>query len=64
MIEQTGLQSFAWPVHGLSPDDPVRDLTSFTKTTHFMTRLLNHPQVKALLLASTSRVDRNADRSL
>lgn len=49
---------YRWFV-GLSPDDPVWDPTSFTKNrerlqngdvfTKFMTRLLNHPQVKPLL---------------
>src|SRR5262249_46464485 len=46
-------------VVGLSPDDPVWDPTVFTKNrdrlqngevfAKFMTKLLNHPQVKPLL---------------
>jgi hypothetical protein len=49
---------YRWFV-GLSPDDPVWDPTTITKNrerlqngdvfTKFMTRLLNHPQVKPLL---------------
>jgi IS5 family transposase len=49
---------YRWFV-GLSPDDPVWDPTTFTKNRErlqagevfekFMTRLLNHPQVKPLL---------------
>src|ERR1700738_3918882 len=49
---------YRWFV-GLSPDDPVWAPTTFTKNrdrlqkgevfTNFMTRLLNHPQVKPLL---------------
>jgi hypothetical protein len=52
---------------GLSPDDPVWDPTSFTKNrerlqsgdvfTKFMTRLLNHPQVKPLLSDEHFSVD-------
>ena len=49
---------YRWFV-GLSPDDPVWDPTTFTKNrdrlqngevfTKFMSKLLNHPQVKPLL---------------
>src|ERR1700752_1640243 len=49
---------YRWFV-GLSPDDPIWDPTNFTKNRDrlqngevfekFMTRLLNHPQVKPLL---------------
>jgi len=52
---------------GLSPDDPVWDPTTFTKNrerlqsgdvfTKFMTRLLNHPQVKPLLSDEHFSVD-------
>src|SRR5450631_924206 len=57
---------YRWFV-GLSPDDPVWDPTSFTKNrdrlqngevfTKFMTRLLNHPQVKPLLSDEHFSVD-------
>ena len=56
---------------GLSPDDPVWDPTVFTKNrdrlqngeafAKFMTKLLNHPQVKPLLSFFGRR---DADRSL
>ena len=52
---------------GLSPDDPVWDPTTFTKNRErlqsgevfeqFMTRLLNHPQVKPLLSDQHFSVD-------
>ena len=52
---------------GLSPDDSVWDPTTFTKNrdrlqngevfTSFMTRLLNHPQVKPLLSDEHFSVD-------
>jgi transposase len=54
---------FVW----LSPDDPVRDPTTFTKNrdrlqngevfAKFMTKLLNHPQVKPLLSDEHFSVD-------
>ena len=57
---------YRWFV-GLSPDDPVWDPTTFTKNrerlqngdvfTKFMTRLLNHPQVKPLLSDEHFSVD-------
>jgi transposase len=57
---------YRWFV-GLSPDDPVWDPTSFTKNrdrlqngevfTKFMTRLLNHAQVKPLLSDEHFSVD-------
>jgi transposase-like protein DUF772 len=57
---------YRWFV-GLSPDDPVWDPTTFTKNrdrlqngdvfTKFMTKLLNHPQVKPLLLDEHFSVD-------
>ena len=57
---------YRWFV-GLSPDDPVWDPTSFTKNrdrlqngevfTKFMTKLLNHPQVKPLLSDEHFSVD-------
>ena len=57
---------YRWFV-GLSPDDPVWDPTTFTKNRHrlqngevfvkFMTRLLNHPQVKPLLSDEHFSVD-------
>jgi transposase len=57
---------YRWFV-GLSPDDPVWDPTSFTKNrerlqngevfTKFMTRLLNHSQVKPLLSDEHFSVD-------
>jgi transposase len=57
---------YRWFV-GLSPDDPVWDPTSFTKNrdrlqngdvfAKFMTRLLNHPQVKPLLSDEHFSVD-------
>src|SRR5207245_791323 len=57
---------FRWFV-GLSPDDPVWDPTTFTKNrerlqngevfTKFMTKLLNHPQVKPLLSDEHFSVD-------
>src|SRR3984893_2921093 len=57
---------YRWFV-GLSPDDPVWDPTTFTKNRDrlqngevfkkFMTRLLNHPQVKPLLSDEHFSVD-------
>src|SRR3954452_21717808 len=57
---------YRWFV-GLSPDDPVWDPTSFTKNrerlqngevfTKFMSKLLNHPQVKPLLSDEHFSVD-------
>lgn len=57
---------YRWFV-GLSPDDPVWDATTFTKNRErlqqgdvfekFMTRLLNHPQVKPLLSNEHFSVD-------
>lgn len=57
---------YRWFV-GLSPDDPVWDATTFTKNRErlqhgdvfqkFMTRLLNHPQVKPLLSDEHFSVD-------
>ena len=57
---------YRWFV-GLSPDDPVWDPTAFTKNRDrlqngevfkkFMTRLLNHPQVKPLLSDEHFSVD-------
>ena len=57
---------YRWFV-GLSPDDPVWDPTTFTKNrerlqngdvfTKFMSRLLNHPQVKPLLSDEHFSVD-------
>src|SRR5579863_2486318 len=57
---------YSWFV-GLSPDDAVWDPTTFTKNrdrlqngevfTKFMTRLLNHPQVKPLLSDEHFSVD-------
>src|SRR5437773_3853276 len=57
---------YRWFV-GLSPDDPVWDPTAFTKNRErlqngdvfakFMTRLLNHPQVKPLLSDEHFSVD-------
>jgi transposase len=57
---------YRWFV-GLSPDDPVLDPTTFTKNRErlqagevfekFMTRLLNHPQVKPLLSDEHFSVD-------
>src|SRR3989454_10681725 len=57
---------YRWFV-GLSPDDPVWDPTTFTKNrdrlqngevfTKFMTKLLNHPQVKPLLSDEHFTVD-------
>src|SRR5204862_7186163 len=57
---------YRWFV-GLSPDDPVWDPTTFTKNrerlqngdvfTKFMTRLLNHSQVKPLLSDEHFSVD-------
>ena len=57
---------YRWFV-GLSPDDPVWDQTTFTKNrdrlqngdvfAKFMTRLLNHPQVKPLLSDEHFSVD-------
>jgi transposase len=57
---------YRWFV-GLSPDDPVWDSTTFTKNrdrlqngevfTKFMSRLLNHPQVKPLLSTEHFSVD-------
>src|ERR1700757_333718 len=57
---------YRWFV-GLSPDDPVWDPTSFTKNrdrlqngevfAKFMTRLLNHPQLKPLLSDEHFSVD-------
>ncbi|MGY4470391.1 transposase [Bradyrhizobium sp. LB9.1b] len=64
---------YRWFV-GLSPDDPIWDPTTFTKNrerlqngdvfTKFMTKLLNHSQVKPLLSDEHFSVDGNADRSL
>ncbi len=64
---------YRWFV-GLSPDDPVWDPTTFTKNRErlqngdvfakFMTRLLNHPQVKPLLSDEHFLGGRNADPSL
>jgi transposase len=57
---------YRWFV-GLSPDDPVWDATTFTKNRErllhadvfhkFMTKLLNHPQVKPLLSDEHFSVD-------
>jgi transposase len=57
---------YRWFV-GLSPDDPIWDPTTFTKNrdwlqngdvfTKFMTKLLNHPQVKPLLSEEHFSVD-------
>ena len=57
---------YRWFV-GLAPDDPIWDPTTFTKNrdrlqkgdifTKFMTRLLNHPQVKPLLSDEHFSVD-------
>lgn len=57
---------YRWFV-GLSPDDPVWDATTFTKNrdrlqngevfAKFMTKLLNHPQVKPLLSDEHFSVD-------
>ena len=57
---------YRWFV-GLSPDDPVWDATTFTKNRErlergdvfqkFMTRLLNHPEVKPLLSDEHFSVD-------
>src|ERR1700724_1342182 len=57
---------YRWFV-GLAPDDPVWDATTFTKNRErlqrgdvfqkFMTRLLNHPQVKPLLSDEHFSVD-------
>ncbi len=57
---------YCWFV-GLSPDDPIWDPTTFTKNrdrlqggemfTKFMTKLLNHPQVKPLLSDEHFSVD-------
>src|ERR1700676_918116 len=57
---------YRWFV-GLSPDDPIWDPTSFTKNrdrlqngevfAKFMTKLLNHPQVKPLLSDEHFSVD-------
>src|SRR6184192_1639379 len=57
---------YRWFV-GLSPDDPVWDPTTFTKNrerlqrgevfTKFMTKLLNHPEVKPLLSDEHFSVD-------
>ena len=57
---------YRWFV-GLAPDDPVWDATTFTKNrdrlqngdvfTKFMTKLLNHPQVKPLLSDEHFSVD-------
>ena len=57
---------YRWFV-GLSPDDPVWDQTTFTKNrdrlqkgevfTKFMSKLLNHPQVKPLLSDEHFSVD-------
>src|SRR5881628_218031 len=57
---------FRWFV-GLSPDDPAWDATTFTKNRErlqhgdifqkFMTRLLDHPQVKPLLSDEHFSVD-------
>ena len=57
---------YRWFV-GLSPDDPIWDPTTFTKNrdrlqngevfTKFMSKLLNHPQVKPLLSDKHFSVD-------
>src|SRR6059058_593901 len=57
---------YRWFV-GLSPDDPIWDPTTFTKNrdrlqsgevfTKFMTKLLNHPEVKPLLSDEHFSVD-------
>src|SRR5258708_1336649 len=57
---------YRWFV-GLSPDDPIWDPTTFTKNRNrlqsgevfakFMTKLLNHPQVKPLLSDEHFSVD-------
>jgi hypothetical protein len=57
---------YRWFV-GLAPDDPVWDATTFTKNRErlqrgdvfqkFMTKLLNHPQVKPLLSDEHFSVD-------
>ena len=57
---------YRWFV-GLSPDDPAWDVTTFTKNRgrlqrgdifqKFMTRLLDHPQVKPLLSDELFSVD-------
>ena len=64
---------YCWFV-GLSPDDSVWDPTTFTKNrerlqngdvfTKFMTRLLNHPQVKPLAVGRALLGGWNADRCL
>ena len=67
LIEQLNYNLlYRWFV-GLSPDDPVWDPTTFTKNrdrlqngdvfAKFMTRLLNHPQVKPLLSDQHFSVD-------
>jgi transposase len=67
LIEQLNYNLlYRWFV-GLSPDDPIWDPTTFTKNrdrlqngdvfAKFMTRLLNHPQVKPLLSDQHFSVD-------
>ena len=67
LIEQLNYNLlYRWFV-GLSPDEPVWDPTTFTKNRErlqagevfekFMTRLLNHPQVKPLLSDEHFSVD-------
>ena len=67
LIEQLNYNLlYRWFV-GLSPDDPVWDPTTFTKNrdrlqngdvfTKFMTKLLNHPQVKPLVPDAHFSVD-------
>ena len=65
--------SYRWFV-GLSPDDPIWDPTTFTKNrdrlqtgavfAKFMSKLLNHPEVKPLLSDEHFSVDGNADRGV
>ena len=62
-----GLQSLVPLVRGLSPDDPIWDPTTFTKNrdrlqtgavfAKFMSKLLNHPEVKPLLSDEHFSVD-------
>ena len=59
---------------GLTPDDPVWNATTFTKNRErlqqgdvfqkFMTKLLNHPQMKPLLSDEHFSVDGDRDRGL
>ena len=58
---------------GFSPDDPVWDPTTFTKNrdrlqngevfAKFMTKLLNHPQIKPLLSAGNGATDLHRQRA-